>query len=321
MRKRNDHGFVLVCVLWVMAILTVLAIGLGRRALLDARAAAYAVDHARARRMARSAVEYGLAAARNHRAFLNMVSGLPPGMVNPALVLSTASPEGANLLKDDALFNIGGDRIYAEDACRFTVTGAECRISVNAAPEDILDKIPGISFVTVEDIVRQRDEAKKAGKDAQAFVAIGEIRSLEGMNDRLWEGSGDTPAVRDLLTVWGDGRVNVNTASEEVLGCIPGLSSTALAAILTHRAGPDGDLGTPDDARFQDLAAIGAALGISAEQLAPIRKYCRVDSEFLTITGVATLRGGKVRATCQAVVRITEERVAVLEWREGAVGS
>jgi type II secretory pathway component PulK len=319
--KRRDDGFVLVCVLWVMAILTVLSIGLGRRALLDARAAAYAADHSRARHMARSAVEYGIAATRNERAFQSMAAGLPPGILTPAFSSPATSAAGANLLKDDNLFSIGGNRIYDDDECRYTVKDEERRIAVNTVPEAILEEIPGISFVTVEDILRQRDEAKSADKEALAFVTIGEIRALEGMNDRLWEGSGDGAAVRDLLTVWGDGRINVNTASEDVLACVPGVTSTVLAAIVALRAGPDDKPGTPDDVHIRDLAAISGQLGMSAEQFTPIRKYCKVDSEFLTITGVATLRGGKVRATCQAVVRMNEEDVAVLEWREGPLGS
>ena len=319
--KRREHGFVMVCVLWVMAILTVLAIGLGRRALLDARAAAYAADHSRVRHMARSAVEYGIASTRNQRAFDAMLSGLPPDLANPALASLATSAPGANLLEDDALFSIGGDRIYDEDTCRYTVIDEERRIAINTAPQRVLEAMPGISFVTVGDILRQRDEAKDIDKDAAAFVTIGEVRSMEGMNDRLWEGSGDGLAIRDLLTVWGDGRINVNTASEEVLACIPDINSTALAAIVAHRAGLDGASGTQDDVRFRDLAAIGGELGISPEQLTPIRKYCKVESEFLTITGTATLRGGNVRATCQAVVLMTEDDVTVLEWREGPFGS
>ncbi|HOQ89068.1 MAG TPA: hypothetical protein PLX03_02905, partial [Candidatus Hydrogenedentes bacterium] len=54
------RGFVLVCVLWVTALLSLLALGFARRAMLDRRAATYALDHAVAMAAARGAVERGI---------------------------------------------------------------------------------------------------------------------------------------------------------------------------------------------------------------------------------------------------------------------
>jgi type II secretory pathway component PulK len=72
----------------------------------------------------------------------------------------------------------------------------------------------------------------------------------------------------DLLTVYGEGSVNVNTAPESVLRA---LFSTAMAdefttnhlmtTLLSHRRGADGADGTDDDkpfASFEELVAFGA---------------------------------------------------------------
>src|SRR5690606_17628980 len=55
--RQSERGFVLVIVLWVLAILTVISVGFGRRSVLDRRAAAFTLDKTQAMMLARGAVE------------------------------------------------------------------------------------------------------------------------------------------------------------------------------------------------------------------------------------------------------------------------
>ena len=50
-----------------------------------------------------------------------------------------------------------------------------------------------------------------------------------------------------LLTVWGNGQVNVNSASREVLLTLPTVDEATADDVITQRAGPDGIVGTQDD--------------------------------------------------------------------------
>ena len=50
-----------------------------------------------------------------------------------------------------------------------------------------------------------------------------------------------------LLTVWGNGQVNVNSASREVLLTLPTVDEATADDVITQRAGPDGIVGTLDD--------------------------------------------------------------------------
>ena len=43
----------------------------------------------------------------------------------------------------------------------------------------------------------------------------------------------------DIFTVYGDGRININTAPREVLAALPGLDAEAADIVLSHGAGPD----------------------------------------------------------------------------------
>ncbi|MCP4646097.1 MAG: general secretion pathway protein GspK, partial [bacterium] len=195
---------------------------------------------------------------------------------------------------------------------------AESRVSVNAATEELLEEIPELGFRSVSQITRRR--GGDDGEPAHPFVAIEEVRYLEGIDDDTWFGYGDGTPLYDILTVWGDGRINLNTASRKVLECVPDLEDNAIEAIMMYRTGGDGELFTGDDLAFRDMERIAEITGLSAEEITPLDQYCKVESQFFTIKGLATQRQGAVRAECTAVVHVGEGIVVVLDWREGISG-
>ncbi len=68
----------------------------------------------------------------------------------------------------------------------------------------------------------------------------------------------------NYLTVWGEGKININTASEEVLLAVPGLYTKEVGKILSFRRGADGVPGTKDDGVFKTI-----------EELINIFNHCR----------------------------------------------
>jgi general secretion pathway protein K len=66
------------------------------------------------------------------------------------------------------------------------------------------------------------------------------------------------PALADLFTPVSSGRINVNTASAQVLQLIPAIDENIAQAIIQSRAGPDGQDGTNDDWPFRNPGEIGA---------------------------------------------------------------
>jgi len=297
----------------MLAILTVLAIGFGRRALLEQRAAALTIDHSRTQYLARGAVEYGIAHLRNQALVREIVAQYGG---EPHIAIYKAQ---TNLL-DDGMFDLGDDSLFEEDAVTFTLEDAEGKISLNTAPREIFDNLDALSFTTVSDILRRRG-GPLGSDEPTPFLAIDEARFLDGVDDSGWYGSEHRPGLRDLFTIYGDGRINVNTAPREVLEALPGLDPAAAAAIVTYRAGPDGELETPDDRRFRAVEEIATATGIRMNDLQPIARFCKFESQFFTITGFATLRQGKVRAVSRATVQVTDGTATVFNWSEGDFGS
>ncbi|MBI4560130.1 MAG: general secretion pathway protein GspK [Candidatus Hydrogenedentes bacterium] len=312
--RNSSQGFALVCVLWVLAILTVITISYGHRAMLDRRAAAYSLDYLQAMQMARGAVERGIVAMR-HKASVDAAAR--------ASRRSTREPwrfDTVDLLAERRFYSLSGGQELEGEECTYRLRDEERRISLNKSPKEVLDEIDDLSFTVVNEIIDRRREGTISGRPS-LFVAVEELLNLDDVSESTWYGDESRPGLRDLLTPWGDGRINLNTASADVLRCIPNVRGDLVDEIVAYRAGPDGKPDTADDQVFSSLGEISGVVNASADDMKQLEPYCKLDSQFFTITGTATQRQKRVRAICSALVRIEAENFEVLQWREGDFGS
>lgn len=79
-----------------------------------------------------------------------------------------------------------------------------------------------------------------------------------------------------LFTALSTGRININTASSEVLQMLPGVDATIAACILQQRAGPDGVDGTEDDLPFRNPGELVNCMNQAMVQ--PLLRFCDVRS-------------------------------------------
>ena len=77
--------------------------------------------------------------------------------------------------------------------------------------------------------------------------------------------------LHDVFTPFSTGQVNVNTADENVLQCIPQLDTTSIENIMKFRSGEGG---TDGSMAVNNLAQLGAV--VSPAALAQINRYCTV---------------------------------------------
>ncbi len=84
---------------------------------------------------------------------------------------------------------------------------------------------------------------RNPGRD---FVAVEELLLIPGIDVDLFDGS-----LRDNVTLYGDGMININTASRDTLEAVFGPGYPNLAdKIIDYRKGVDGNPGTDDDRWF-----------------------------------------------------------------------
>jgi len=313
--RAGERGFVLVVVLWVLAILTILTIGFGRRAMMDRAAATYTLDHDKAMYMARGAVARGIIELQNKSVYdlVNKQGGFT-GMSQ-----QWAKPK--DLMEDTQAFGEEKGEEQKDDVCMYIIRDEGGRISINNAEEKLLEEVEGLSRSSIRKIMtRRRGEDKEEGDlpHAPVFQTIEEVRNFDGISDDEWFGTEKQPGLKDILTCWGDTQVNINTAPQAVLECIPDLSESAVESIVDYRAGADGELFTEDDQDFRTLDEVPENAGVSADAMEPLRAFCKTQSGLFTITGVATRRNGKIRATCVATI-VAMNPVAIIKWREEVI--
>ena len=317
--RQTGAGFVMIIVLWILAVMTVITLGFGHRAYLDARAAAHGCDIAQAQAMARGAIWRGMIELRHQelfqralRAWLDQNPGLAPLYEEQ---LERRSPFQTYDTRDSYEHQFEGP--YEHESCTVTIEDEERRFSINTMPREILEEIPWFDASDFSDILEEN----------RIFVTLEELREIDDIDDEAWIGNDEKPGIRDLLTVYGDGRININTASRVVLELIPDFDGSIVDEIEQFCAGDDAERGTADDRAFNAVDELSAMFGISAEDLEPLRRYCKTDSGFYRIIGIATRRNGRVRATCTAVCAVTRNNqtskleFTVIHWREEVSGS
>ncbi|MFH1220218.1 MAG: hypothetical protein V1694_07165 [Candidatus Eisenbacteria bacterium] len=258
----NEKGAILITSVWALAILSVLAGGLAYRMSVELQLTDLRLDQARARFLARAGVWKSI-----HELSTDETRDFD----------SLAEAWGANeeafrnqTLEDGAFTVSYGDSTEDQEPC-YGIVDEERRVNINCASEEVLLRVFQDNTEVVPAILdwRDKDNVSRPGgaedgyyqnlgnpydcKDGD-FDVIEEVQMVKGVSPEMLAG------VADLITTYGGGAVNINTACERVLECL-GLKESVISAILYYRRGPDGIEGTQDDGAFRSTDDVGADLG------------------------------------------------------------
>ena len=113
------------------------------------------------------------------------------------------------------------------------------------------------------------------------------------------------------LTTWGDGKVNINTATRDVLLTLPGIEEYQVDALVKGRDGLDETAGTEDDG----FTSIEEAMNYAGLNNPPL-------AERLTTKGESILRvvsigeSGAVRSGIWCILKASDNKITPLFWRE-----
>lgn len=89
----------------------------------------------------------------------------------------------------------------------------------------------------------------ESGSKNGPLESVEELTLVPGMTPELFR------AIRPLVTIYGTGKVNVNTVPKEVLKAM-GAPESLAEKIVRYRAGPDGEEGTKDDGFFESAGIV-----------------------------------------------------------------
>jgi type II secretory pathway component PulK len=208
-------------------------------------------------------------------------------------------------------------RVQLQRLLRIVLSCSETeRQSLAASLVDWRDKNSELSIPmgSAEDHEYQQLQYPYEAKDDD-FEVLDEILLVQGMTDAYFE------KIKDYVTVWGSGKVNINTAPKIILSVL-GLSDDIVEKILLYRAGEDGIAGTEDDQVFVSVSEVTPRLSqrfsLTDSQVADLidiqEKYLTASSSAFRIEMNISLKNKNTNRRAMAVFARDGK---VLYWQEG----
>ena len=188
----------------------------------------------------------------------------------------------------------------------YSLYDEESKININTAPSSVLKLIPGLDKNKAVAVMNSK---------LRPFFAKEELLILDeiALEDYLM--------MEPYLTVYGAGRVNINTAGDEVLTAL-GFSASAVETINEFRSGRDEKLGTADDGYFENIGGIVDQLKeygtVSLQDQQNVtsvssKNMLGVSSDYYLVRANVVLRG-KGRATFDIIFDREDEQIE--RWSE-----
>ena len=117
--------------------------------------------------------------------------------------------------------------------------------------------------------------------------------------------------IDDMLTTYGDGKVNVNAASRRVLMTLPDVDDLVADAIIEEREGLTNEKGQKEDTSFKNVADFQARVPEASTKL---KDYVTTDSGIFRINSAGVVHGVRRQVSC--IVEYANKNLTILRWRE-----
>jgi len=208
---RRRAGSILILSLWAVVILSIMSMALASFVFQEIRFTSFFMRAAISLPLAKSACSYVLGERKNDKTptFDSMEE--------------LAKEKTVTLCGDVAFKYCLLEKKNSEGKERIIDEGA--LININTASIEVLKRLPGLDEDLVKAIIN-------SGR--RPFQEKHEVLLVEGMDKQRFN------QFKDLVTVYGTGRVNINTACPEVLAAL-GLDEEVVGAIIKYRSEYLGD--------------------------------------------------------------------------------
>ena len=113
-----------------------------------------------------------------------------------------------------------------------------------------------------------------------------------------------------FFSVYGDGKININTVPHHILSILPGLDVSTADTLLAHRSGPDRLMGTEDDSCIKNVSDIGLIDALSELEVELLQQYCNFNSDIFRIYSYA--KKNKHDFLLMATVRVIENKPTII---------
>lgn len=142
------------------------------------------------------------------------------------------------------------------------------------------------------------------------FASVREMGSVRGLDVLLSAQAG----WRDVFSVWNEGKVSALHAPAALLEALAGFSAAQAETFTTLRSGADGISGTEDDQKFASLEEVATLAGANGEQAALLEKFFDLGSGLPRIESTGWANGASFRVT--VIVAGDKADGKFLHWEE-----
>ncbi|MEI8175812.1 MAG: hypothetical protein WCG78_02985 [Candidatus Omnitrophota bacterium] len=316
---KSRRGSVLIAAIWVLNILAIFALYI-----------AYSVNQGLliVKRIESAEALRVIAEAGVKEALLELKTG---GYTVPFSALGAASAQNPGVFRgmpiNQGSFTVSYQSAGMAEAAPETAYGfrdEESKLNINTAPASALARLftecAGLEGARAQKLAgalvdyRDADTVTNEGI-AEDFVyetkggyflknadleSLDELKLVPGMDAAIFA------AVKEYVTVYGGGPVNINTAGSEVLAAL-GLEKALVDKIIVFRAGEDGILYTVDDRIVTDMKTAPATIA-KAVHLIPGEK-AQLEGAFLS--GALSTKSSVVAICSDAVLARTHRGLRI----------
>jgi type II secretory pathway component PulK len=244
----DKKGQILMVIVWILAILTVLAVTLGHRVSMALKMSSFRRDAVMCRALAKAGVSRAVAELEQDK---NRYDSLLESWAGNELIFSKilASGEGRGFASVGFIRAGGFDRQRV-----WGMVDEERKININTASREVLlvlldrtgvpepDRLARNILIWRGDLPDVEKVYEELGYTAkgQPFGCIEELKVVKGLSEEYYE------KIKDFVTVYGAGMININTVSRDVLGIVcrgaavqlsldPGLGDSVADKITSER--------------------------------------------------------------------------------------
>lgn len=309
----NQRGVILISTLWIIMILSFLAIGIGFRISMEARLTKYNMDGMKAVYLANA----GIAKCqdlllKDTNTFDSLYyCGVTPGPEEDPKVELQGIFAGIGL--GDGAFTVSYKN---EDGAAVSgMADEERKININKAGQQVLVNIFGNAEIAsaimdwrdidsipepsgAEDNFYGSLESPYKCKNGE-FAVLEELLLVKGVTPEIFD------SLKGYLTIYGDGKININTVSKRVLLAF-GMTEAAADALVRYRSGLDGAPGTKDDLVFTDINIETLLPGLDPEKdvpsIANIKSFFTTKSNYFKLESRGVVTNSKIARTVEAIL-------------------
>lgn len=303
--RLDQKGAVLVISMWILIILTLLALSVGRRTAVELKILRHHLHRSQAFYLSKAGLERIYIEKKSDS---NGYDALNEGWSNKRGPGN--EPEFKDFVLGNGKFTLRYDYFESldkEPAALYGMQDEQSKLNINKILDDADSRSKELKAL-IEAVLKGNADAQALSDKLIDWIDSDNAARPRGREDYSEKGitpknkplerleellmiDGFTPEIVsklvNYLTIYGDGPVNINSAPREIFMAL-GLSEEAAENILSYRAGSDGKIATADDGVMDDvndLPSIFSTGALSAQDASIINKL--INTQRITVNSRA----------------------------------